>query len=86
MPFRQDPWCILSAPCAALDVRVAQRTRPKVAGGSEAKRAKTLEIYRFDPAVIENGRFWLVPSDDKIANVIGGFNAPRAHKRRKALQ
>jgi hypothetical protein len=49
MPFRQDPWCILSAPCAALDVRVAQRTRPKVAGGSEAKRAKTLEIYRFDP-------------------------------------
>jgi hypothetical protein len=25
MPFRQDPWCILSAPCAALDVRVAQR-------------------------------------------------------------
>ena len=23
--------------------------------------------------VIENGRFWLVPSDDKIANVIGGF-------------
>jgi hypothetical protein len=49
MPFRQDPWCILSAPCAALDVRVAQRTRPKVAGGSEAKRAKTLKIYRFDP-------------------------------------
>jgi hypothetical protein len=41
---------------------------------------------RLRKTVIENGRFWLVPSDDKIANVIGGFNAPRAHKRRKALQ
>jgi hypothetical protein len=28
---------------------------------------------RLRKTVIENGRFWLVPSDDKIANVIGGF-------------